>query len=195
MINLNRTGAILLLILVVAGMGAYVTWSIFGPETSPTAVSDAEPTPTRRPAATRRPTRTVSPSDALRAVVDAQLGESDRAETGRRLDTLTFDGRVLRVTWEAADNLTVGMALTVIERDAADILQAAAESGVPYETAVLVVAFPLADPSGNVAEEEVVRAGYERATVNRINWDGFSPGNVFDIADDLRMHPELSVVR
>lgn len=192
MFNLNRIG-ILLLLLVVVGTAAGVSCGET-PDEAVVAVNTG-PTPTRRPPATRRPTRTISPSDALRAAVDAQLGESDRAKSGRRLGALTFDGRTLQVTWGAADNLTVGMALSGIERDAADILQAAEASGIPYESAVLVVTFPLADPSGNVTEEEVVRAAYERATVNGINWDNFSPGNVFNIADELRMHPTLSAAR
>ena len=85
------------------------------------------------------------------------------------------------------------MALSASSATQPDILQAAEASGIPYESAVPSSPSP-ADPSGNVTEEEVVRAAYERATVNG-STGITSPGNVFNIADELRMHPTLSAAR
>lgn len=187
--KLNRIGLLVLLLITVGVVACGASSASEAP-----AAADGTPRPTRPPKATRRPTRTplpVSPSDALKAEIDELLGESDRGENGRKLTRLADDGRTLTVEWAAGDNLTVGMAMAVIEREAADILRLVDESDVGDGTVRLVVTFPLKDDYGNVKESQVVSADYSRETLGRINWGGLSPSSVFTIADSAVLHPDL----
>lgn len=182
----NRAGVLALLLLIIVGLTACTS-----PDAPAAVVSTRPPPATRRPLATRRPTPTISPSDALKAEIDERLGDGDRNRNGRKLTRLADDGRTVTVEWAAGDNLTVGMALAVIENEAADILRLVDESGVVDGTVRLVVTFPLKDDYGNVTESQVVSADYSRETLGRVNWDGLSPGSVFTIADTAVLHPDL----
>ena len=62
-------------------------------------------------------------------------------------------------------------------------------SGYRYSKIEVTGTHSLTDKFGNESDEEVVRARYERATVDKINWDKFRAENIYEIADDVWIHP------
>jgi hypothetical protein len=126
-------------------------------------------------------------ADVLRQAVADALGSSNRER--ERLNSVEYDGSQVTVMWAINDNLTQGFIKGGAKRDVVDILQTVAMSEMPFDAVTLRGTFPLVDEYGNSTETEVVRATYTRATVDRINWEGFIWENVYRIADDVQQHP------
>ena len=141
------------------------------------------PTTAPTPQAERSPRQTIGD-----AVIKA-LGKSNREVEGAFSDShqvqavVLSDERAVTVQWAINDNLTSGLRKGGARRDVVDILKAVHESGVPYESILVVGTFPLVDLLGNASETPVVRAVYDQSTVEQINWDGFQSDNVYRIAD------------
>lgn len=154
---------------------------------------DDRPTPTR----TRAPevTNTYSPHGTLVVAINEALGESNRDRTNNRkftnLDYRETEGSI-SVTWAADDNFSSSLIVAGIEGDAADVLRAIDESGVDYERVFLAATFALQDAAGNAFEGEVMLASYDRATIERIDWDTFLRSEAFDIAGHYQISPVLS---
>jgi hypothetical protein len=76
--------------------------------------------------------------------------------------------------------------------DVTNILHGAAEGAPANYTQVWIVGmFPLKDAYGNVTDGQVLNLRYDRPTIERINWEGFSSKNIYEIADKAIVHPQL----
>jgi hypothetical protein len=149
----------------------------------------AEPETTAKPTTTAKPKPIPSKTILRNAVVEA-LGESNR--NVKRLPQFgATEGEYIALTWRINENLTEGLTKSGARLDGVNILKAI--RGVPehdrYKGVVLKGTYPLVDQLGNSSEETVIRATYERRTLERINFDGIDYKKIFDIADSGSTHP------
>lgn len=134
------------------------------------------PVETPTPEATRNPLQVIGD-----AVVKA-LARSNRDVKRVQKFSLSDEGAVT-MQWAINKNLTSGLTNSAARRDVVKILRAVHESGVPYESILVEGTFVMVDLYGNVNESTVVRALYNRSTVEKIDWDHFRVDNVYRIAD------------
>lgn len=118
---------------------------------------------------------------------DKSLGKSYRTE--KRVSDVQVAGNTIKLHLYVQSNLTEHLMKFGAREDIAKILKAVQGSGVPYGAVTVTASYPVADKFGNSREQDVVRATYNRSTVDRINWEGFLPDNIFDIADDVQISP------
>lgn len=178
------------------GIGALVIICVIIALISPggSSTADVTATPTTAPTQTPVPPTPTSadPREMLRASLTDVLGSSNR--NVQRLAKLEFDnpaaGDIL-VQWAINDNLTEDFIKTGIQTDATDLLKTIAQSGIEFNNVFLFGYFPLTDAYGNSSEENVVILQYSKATVQKINWDGFMYDNIYTIADDTFLHPAV----
>lgn len=138
------------------------------------------------PPASPVPTEPADPLEALRLKLDKSLGNSNR---GLHRFDLSLDGSTLQVTFSANDNLTDSLIRSSIQSDVYDILRDVSASRVQYDALVITGTFATKDAFGKTDETKMVQATYKHETVGRIFWNGFSPSDVYTIADDLYLHP------
>lgn len=159
-----------------------------------TAKPTATPIPTETPVPTETPiplpTNTLEPRAAVKHEIMNALGSGNRDVP--RLTELTFDDPEpgdLIVKWAINDNLTEGLIRHGARMDATYILQAIDQSGYDYTYITMIGTFPLIDAYGNTEEKQVVSLIFEKATVEKINWEGFINDNIYVIADGSVIHP------
>jgi hypothetical protein len=169
-----------------AATGAPTTVATSAPTTeAPATTEPATTATTEKPTTTAKPKPIPSKTILHDAVAEA-LGESNR--NVKRLPGFSADeGSYIIVTWRIDENLTEGLTKDGARIDAVTILKTI--KGVPehdrYKGVFLKGTYPLVDQYGNSKEETVVRARYERRTLERINFEpgGVSSKAIFDIAD------------
>ena len=115
------------------------------------------------------------------------LGKSYRTE--KRVSDVQVVGNTIKLHLYIQSNMTEHLMKFGAREDIAGILKAVQKSGVPYGAVTVTASYPIADKFGNSSEQNVVRATYNHATVDRINWEGFLSENVYDIADDVQIAP------
>ena len=200
-----------LVIAVLAGVGLLIVLALIGvvfgddpsknnaqtaATTAPTTVATtAAPSTTGEPTTTDEPTTTAKPKPIpsetiLRNAVVKALGESNRDV--KRLPGFTAnEGEYIVLTWRINENLTEGLTKDSARLDGMKILKAI--RGVPehdrYKGVSLKGTYSLVDRLGNAAEETVIRANYERSTLEKINFDGIDYKVIFDVADSGSTHP------
>jgi hypothetical protein len=108
------------------------------------------------------------------------------------VDDCAMDEGQLYVFWAINGYPTTGMVRRGAQLDMVAILEAMAESGGPYEAVHAAGSFPMVDAYGNAREQVVVSMMYNKATIERVNWDGFLSDNINEIADEeYLLHPEF----
>lgn len=93
------------------------------------------------------------------------------------------------VNFSINDNIIEKLIKFGAKHDVEKILKTVQTSGYHYDEIRLMGTFPLVDKFGKSAEVKVLQLSYKRATVNRINWEGFLTDNIYDIADSIWLHP------
>lgn len=142
------------------------------------------PTETPLPTDTPEPTATFTAEEALTAALADGIFIGDLVDV-----TQSIDGEIITIEWDIADNLTEGMIRDGAKRDVAGMLEALQESGVEYGRADFVGFYELTLASGSTQRTAVVKAFYNKETVDGIDFAGFLPGNVYSLADQLDLHP------
>lgn len=140
---------------------------------------------------TEAPTTTVpaTPEERLNEEALNALGEGNR-DVPRVAQVSNVEGTV-EIRWAINDNLTEGFTKDGARRDGVDILTAVRASGIDATTVRLVGTFSLQDQFGNVSEDEVVRATYTTATLERFNFENFDAKQAYEpsVADEVWVHP------
>lgn len=174
------------------------------PKSTPSArpsASNARPPPLMA-ASTATPPTTTPPraTKPMPIPVEQQLKEAVLKAVGdsnRNLDPLPeFSaprGEYIVLTWTIDENLTEGLTKDGACRDGIRILKAIkkveARTGNHYTGVLLKGSYLLVDKYGHESEEVVVRAGYHKATISRINFDNVSFKDIFHLADRGSVHP------
>jgi transposase len=158
--------------------------------TAAPATSEIAPTTARS-----TPTTKAKPVPVEQQVKDAvlkALGESNR-NVERLPEFSAPRGEYIVLKWAINENLTEGLTKDSARLDATKILKAIkeveAQIGNHYTGAFLKGTYLLVDKYGNESEEVVVRAGYDKATINRINFENVYFKDIFELADRGSVHP------
>ena len=158
-------------------------------EVDATDVPEATEAPTEEPTDVPEPTPTLEPEAAVRQAITDALRDSNRDVERVSEISLTLDEPPqIYVLWAINDNLTEEMLKGGAKLDVTNMLEAIAESGFEYDSVLVEGTFSLIDQFGNTSEDKVVRALYQRETVDRINFDRFLHDDVYAIADDTAIH-------
>jgi hypothetical protein len=100
-------------------------------------------------------------------------------------------GEIVYADFPIQDNFTAGMRKTVAQDDTIRILKYA-RTEYPAASRVFVEGhFPVTDDYGNSSDGVVLNVGYDRATLDKINFDGISPDQIWEIRDVGMVHPDL----
>lgn len=157
----------------------------------PTPTPSSIPSSTLPPPPTDLPTETSTPLDPqsqLRIDIEKALGIGNRDVA--RLIQLNYDDPetgAIYVNWSINDNFTEDLIVFGAKSDATDILKAIARSGIQYTYVILSGSFPMSDAFGNSEERNVINLTFYKATVDKINWDGFLSDNIYVIADEANV--------
>lgn len=153
------------------------------PQDTPRATPAAQPSP--------EPTSTPLPPDLqLKANLTNALGDSNRYDGDKLTDVqIIDDGAVIDVYWGVNDNLSDGWVKDGAKLDIVNILKTIRESSINYESVGVYGKFPLVDKLGNSSEGFVIKAKYNRVTVDKIKFDNLLAKNIYDIADEVWLHP------
>lgn len=168
------------------------------PKSTPSA-SNAQPPPTAAPT-TMPPTTTPPRTKPMPVPVEQQLVDAVLKAVGgsnRNLDPLPeFSaprGEYIALTWTIDENLTEGLTKDSACLDGMRILKAIkrveARTGNHYTGVFLKGTYLLVDKYGHESEEIVVRARYDKTTINRINFENVNFRYIFDLADRGSVHP------
>lgn len=186
-------GLILLLTICGRPMGLFLRGFMSGmtddplPTTTTAELDDNQPA-TESPTATPRPIATTpaDPETALRAAVEDALGDSNRDLNDKMtLFQVRPDERSISVTWVADDHFTTGMIGSLIQSDAAAVLNAIIDGDVPFDWVFMSATIPLTDGG----EADVFTASFTAESLRgagRIN-----PLDVLDLAENYYLHPDL----
>lgn len=160
----------------------------------------SEPSADPKPAATATKTKekppkvskSKKPMAQLRGNITDALGEGNREDVDRLGEVSKTDG-VIVVKWAIDDNLTENMIKTGVRMDVQDILKAVKDtSDVPYKEVMVVGSFSMQDEYGNVSEDPVLRLGFSRSVISKIDFDNVDPDNLPGLADGVAfVHPEF----
>ena len=131
--------------------------------------------------ATETPTEIVLINELKNKVASA-LGTSNR-NVDRLSDIILTDDKYIVVRWSINDNLSEELIIGSAKRDVLKILKTIHDSNFDYMGVRTIGTFPMTDVYGNSTEKNVVNVEYTKNTIDKINWDGFLPDNVFTIAD------------
>lgn len=164
-----------------------------GDKVASTDSTAVKTTTTKAPKATTTTAATVpsSPQEVLRKAIDKSLSDGNRGKGVERLGAVNFTpGGDIEVHWAINEGFTDGLTKDRARRDAVEILEGVRKSGVTdYDTLTIIGTYALVDQLGNSSEDLAVRALYDKATVDAINFDGFDFKNAFEVAEGAMIHP------
>ena len=130
---------------------------------------------------------------AIESAVDSSI-EKARAEKERVSinDNLgTGSGKIVLVYLKGKDNLSINMIKTGMLIESCDILQYLQPREEMSEITIFW-SFPLVDNYGNTKDETVLKINFDKATLDKINFDNFDYNKIPDIANDCFIHLALS---
>ena len=150
------------------------------------SVGEAQPTSTKVSTATPVPDEYV-----LSQLVTRTLGNSNREVERVRNMAFDEDERHLIIEWSINDNLTGGLRKSGAKRDVLGVLEAIRDSTVVVSRVTMRGSRSLVDVYGNVTEGDVVRASYDKETIDRINFENVRTDNAWIIADQIWILPDF----
>ena len=144
-----------------------------------------------KPAATKK---AQSPEQKVEKAVRKALGNDVNRDDVKRVQTVEYSDltEVLDVKFAINDNVTEKLTKASAKLDITDVLKAVQNSGVKVQFMNVEGTFALVDNLGNESEETVVRTSYQGNVVQKINFKNFLHKNVYEIADDVDIHPAFS---
>jgi hypothetical protein len=99
------------------------------------------------------------------------------------------DGARVAVRFDLSEQATEGLTKYAAIRDLVRIMRAADDSAVNFNSLFVVGTATLVDVYGRESRDQVLRAGYERTTLRKINWTNFVDENALTIADTIELAP------
>ncbi|WP_396902674.1 DUF2510 domain-containing protein [Mycolicibacterium sp.] len=100
-------------------------------------------------------------------------------------------GEVLFAEFDIHDNLTKGFIRRGAQSETVDILKYANEAYPNVSKVFVQGKFPMKDAYGNTSNSMILNAGYDRATLDKINFDGIDSSKIWEIRDGGMVHPDL----
>jgi hypothetical protein len=154
-------------------------------------------TPTALPTPTATPTPVSTPTiDDLYIRVNSALVKAlGKGQPRKGVDRLQevkvtkINKTFITVRWAIKDNLTGGLIKDGARSDITTILNTIHNLGINYDEIYIEGTFSMRDLYGEVSESVIIRAFYERSTIDRINWNNFLSKNVLEITDRKLLNP------
>ena len=160
-----------------------------------TVPSTAAPTtaPTTAAPTTAAPTTTKQQPIPLRQAVGNALGSSNRGRNPRPDQWDAPFGHTIILRWAIDDNLTEGLVKSGARLEVVKILKAIRAhpdwTTKKYPGVTMSGTFTLVNDLGEESEDVVIRAHYDRATINRMNFDNIDFHRILNVADPVFIHP------
>ena len=121
------------------------------------------------------------------------LAVAIRDKTGEDTIVEFVQGKDVKVTMPITGVVRKSWTISALQKNTVDIIKLVQESnhegGAPYLSVNATA--DMVDPMGNSSNERVLLATYWPETIAQINPDGIIVSNVWDIADERLVHPEL----
>lgn len=170
-------------------------------ETAPPSTATPQPTAAPQPTETlpSLPTlesiRDLAAAElALQNALDQALGESNRG-LGRKLNLFSpglpglMEDSII-IGWAIDTAETNALIREGMERDTLTVLRVVAESGLDYDAVLIGAKYLMPIEHLNMIDEvEVLTVNYNRETINAIDWDTITPGEIFELADFFIINP------
>ncbi|MEK6890920.1 MAG: hypothetical protein AABX03_02180 [Nanoarchaeota archaeon] len=102
------------------------------------------------------------------------------------------NGYFIGIRYNADDNLNSKMIKGYIINEDIKVLKTLYTKYENISGVGIIAYFPLTDAYGNNEDEAVINLRIDRATADKINWDGLLPENIPTIADKYYIHPALT---
>ena len=101
------------------------------------------------------------------------------------------NGDNLHAQFSIRDEKRIPLTVDEAQQDTIDILRAVASSDTEYKRVFVQGTFPVTDASGNTKKDMILNAGYDKATVDGMNFDGIKKRNVWDLKDSGTIHEDF----
>ena len=108
-----------------------------------------------------------------------------------RLRAVYSDDKDVIVEFKVEDLLFMSITKFGLKQDIVKILYVVRKSRINYQYVTVIGYFPLKDVYGNIKEGMVVSATYTKDTVDKINFSHFDTDDIYVIAEDYYLHPDL----
>lgn len=133
-----------------------------------------------------------TPQQKIQTAVTGAIGEKSNRD-GNKLTSLTIDGSGnIIIKFKIDDAFTENMIAIGAEDDITKALKSIKNSNVDYKTVTVFGTFAMQDKFGNSSEETVINIGFNKETVDKINFDNFDYKNIYSIADTkVFIHPQF----
>lgn len=158
-----------------------------------TSKAEAPAQQTPQPAPTpENKSKELSYEEWLKKTITEAIGE--KANTGKpRIGSILFldkDKTDMEITLWADDNLTPGFIRDGTVTKSAEVLRRIF-SDPRAKRALLYWLFPVKDSYGQDKQMVIMQVVMTRETASKINWSGFNPLDLPDVADKFHVHPSL----
>ncbi len=154
----------------------------------------AQQAPKATPASENKPvaSKELSYEEWLKKTITEAIGE--KANTGKpRIGSILFldkDKTDMEITLWADDNLTPGFIRDGTVTKSTEVLRRIF-SDPRAKRALLYWLFPVKDSYGQDKQMVIMQVVMTRETASKINWSGFNPLDLPDVADKFHVHPSL----
>lgn len=101
------------------------------------------------------------------------------------------EGTVVFAAFPIGDSLTKKSIASGAKASTIEILKAVNENVTDYERVWVQGTFPTKDAYGNTSDTQVLNVGFDKATVDKINFDGVDKATVWELRDAGMVHAEL----
>ncbi len=152
----------------------------------------AQQTPQATPIPENKPKKELSYEEWLKKTITEAIGE--KANIGKpRIESILFLDKAktdMEITLWADDNLTPSFIRDGAVTKSAEVLRRI-YSDPRAKRVLLYWLFPVKDSYGQDKQMVIMQVVMSRETANKINWSGFNPLDLPDVADRIRIHPSL----
>lgn len=99
---------------------------------------------------------------------------------------------LVNITLNGTENLTTRLTFKSFEHDITDVLKVMKKNDYQdYEKISINVKYPMTDQYGNETDSYVIKSDFTPASIKKINFKKFYPGNLKDIAHSWWVQPSL----
>lgn len=136
------------------------------------------------PLSATSPAATLDPKVVLRESIIQALGTNN--EELPRLTKIAYskpEAGDITITWAINNNVSQNSTKVNAQIDATDILKALDDNKTRFIYVILIGTFSTQDKHGNPVEVQAVSLGFNKSKLDKINWEGFQPSGIYDLAD------------
>jgi len=159
------------------------------PSETPEPSETIPPSNTHLPSNTPKPTNTQSPEKEVREIVEDILGDGNRDV--KKIDYIHIleDGSIT-IKFAIDDSPIASWLITETQLDITEVAKELCKARY-CDGLAMIGTFSMVDIYGNISENIVVSVYLSKSTLSLINWNNFSYRDIYNIADELFLHPDF----